>query len=171
MNTITARHNLTVLINALMKRNTRVISVDKARGVARAMGAVASVKAVRVGGFWTLRMDVDGAMLRLTVPVDALQAERDGAIIALDGAPAVEIVAPTAPIAPERAAKLDALRAEIARIEAAPIGALKVATAPQTARAALPAGESALSWEVKLAGLAASRPAPGSRAWRMLRAS
>ena len=170
MNAITARHNLTVLINALMKRNTRLISVNKARGVARAMGAVAGVKAIKAGGFWTLRMDVDGATLRLTVPVDALQAERDGAIIALDGTPA-ELAAPTAPIAPERAAKLEALRAEIARIEAAPIGALKVATASQTARAALPAGESALSWEVKLAGLAASRPAPGSRAWRMLRAS
>lgn len=168
MNANIARHNLTALINALTARNTRVISVEKARGVARAMGAVAGVKALKNGGFWTLRMDVDGATLRLTVPVDALQAEREGAVIALDGTPAPAVEAPTAAVAPARAAKLAELRAEIQRIEAAPRGAMKAAPAQ---RRQLPPGESDLSWTVKVATLARSVPAKGSEAWRAWRAS
>ena len=165
-----AAHNLTVLIKSLAARNHRVISVVKARGIAKAMAAVAGVKAVRFGSFWMMRLDVNGATLRLTVPADVEMAERDGAIVALDGTPAADVEAPTAPIAPERAAKLAELRAGIAALESRPVGAPKAA-APHQRAAQLPAGESALSWTVKIAGLAASRPAPESKAWRSLRAS
>lgn len=168
MNATIAAHNLNALINALTLRNTRVIGLSKARGVARAMGAVAGVKAVKIGGFWMMRLAVDGATLRLTVPVDAAAAERDGAVIALDGTPAPAVEAPTGEVAPARAAKLAELRAEIQRIEAAPRGAMKAAPAQ---RRQLPPGESDLSWTVKVATLARSVPVEGSEAWRAWRAS
>lgn len=165
----THQHNVNAIVRNLSSKNTLVISVEKARRVARAMiGAAGVPLAVQCGGYWTLRLQLGaGQMLRLTVPVDAERAAELGAVLALDGAAELE---PAPVVEPERAAQLATLRANIAQLEARRDVGVKASTGGAPARK-LPAGESDLSWTVRVAQIARQRPEQGTSAYRVIRAS
>lgn len=164
---------LAALVHTLRSFGILRVSLGKAREIARAMNAALGASAGhRSGSGWIYQVELDGAQLRLCVPVGAA-AELEGAIVSLHaGRPVVaELEAVEAPTSPRQAA-LAELREKIAAIQK---GTRAVASAAARIEAAqrrqLPAGESDLSWTVKVATAARARPEVGSEAWRVLRAS
>lgn len=143
-----AASKINALLHVLAARGLMVVSVDKAREIVAVMNAAAG-ESTRLDfhDFHGFFLDVDGVgTLRVVVPKNARRAAREGAIVAFREAAPGELAfyldmltetssttperSETSSTTPERAALLAKLRAEIKRIEDAPVAAPAARPAP-----------------------------------------